>query len=95
MRRVTRFRRSPYPRYTLAIGLALVALGILGAGLVGASTAAAWGGLAALAVLFAASRVQRTRSRSDWAILGGLILVVLIAVALITWIYLADIQVGS
>ena len=86
---------SRYPRFAPAIGLGVVGLGILIAGFVGASTAAAWACLAALAIAFAAWRVRRTGTRSDWIILGTLALMVLGFVAFLTWVYLANIQVGS
>jgi hypothetical protein len=87
--------RSPLPRFVPAIGLALVGAGILVAGFVGVSTAAAWAGFTAVAVLVATWRVRRTRSRLDWIILAVLLLLVLGFVAFLAWVYLDDIPVGS
>jgi hypothetical protein len=93
--RVTTARgRLPYPRLLPLIALAVIA-GLVVAGFLGASTGAAWGGLAVLALLYAAWRVYRTRSRLDWIVLSALIVVVVGSVSFILWIYLADIPVGS
>lgn len=84
------------PRKSLVpAGLAIVGAGILVVGLLGASTAAAWAGLAAVAVSSAVWSVRRTRSRLDWIILAGLLLLVFGFVAFLAWVYLNDIPVGS
>jgi hypothetical protein len=86
--------RAPYPRLP-AVGLAIVGAGILVAGFLGFSTAAAWAGLASVAVLFAAWRVRRTRSRLDWIILAALLVLVLGFIAFLDWVYIDDVPVGS